>query len=332
VLRGHDGPVAGVGFSADRRWLFTAGSDGAFKSWDLAIEPEGLMLRKLPAPVVAIATRTNSSDFAIAYADGSVAVAAGSRVPSRLHPSDGRRPLSLLRFPDKGEPLGVEVTENAVKVWEFSAPPRVLFERSAAATAIDLHLTTRTLVLGDAQGRVTLWSLLTYQTLGSFDTGQAPVRHLAVSEDGQWIAAGAGDRAIGVWAVGGSAHSYRLPGRTDPWIVKFIGNDRLAVAARGGSIRIWTLPTGKEDIAMHGHLGRINALAISPDRYTLVSGTATGEVKLWDLRTGSELVNLVRHRGAVHAADFTWDGRLLITGSSAPGEKGELAFWDAPPE
>ena len=62
------------------------------------------------------------------------------------------------------------------------------------------------------------------------------------------------------------------------------------------------------------------------------SGTATGEVKLWDLRTGVELLSLTRHRGPVLGMDCASDNRLLITGGAAPAGRGELAFWDAPPE
>ena len=84
-----------------------------------------------------------------------------------------------------------------------------------------------------------------------------------------------------------------------------------------------------EERALFGHVGRITALAVSPDQRTLMSGGAAGEVKLWDLRTGQEIVSLNRHGGAVLAAEFSAEGRNLITVGAGTGGRGDLAFWDS---
>ena len=168
---------------------------------------------------------------------------------------------------------------------------------------------------------------------GSFATGLGtPVRQLAFSDSGRWLVAPTADRMLGVWYVSDPVIRHKLPGGDGLWQVRFLGDDRVITTGRGSAIRIWHLATLREEASLLGHVGRITALAVSPDFRTLVSGGANGETKLWDLRTGQEVLTLERHAGAVLAAEFSSDGRVLITGGAGSAGRGELAFWDSPKE
>ena len=109
---------------------------------------------------------------------------------------------------------------------------------------------------------------------------------------------------------------------------RFLGDDKVATAGRGSSIKVWNLTGAKEEWTLLGHAAPVTSFACSTDQRPLASGDAKGEVKLWDLRSGEELVGLVRHRGPVSALEFASDGRRLLSGS-AFRDRGELAFWDA---
>jgi eukaryotic-like serine/threonine-protein kinase len=107
-------------------------------------------------------------------------------------------------------------------------------------------------------------------------------------------------------------------------VIRFLpAGDRFATSGRGGVVRVWSL-TGREELALYGHVGRVTGLGISPDGRTLVSGGATGEVKFWDARSGQELLSLRRHSTAVTAIEFSANGKLLVTAG-----EGQLAVWDA---
>jgi len=61
--------------------------------------------------------------------------------------------------------------------------------------------------------------------------------------------------------------------------------------------------------------GSINALAFSPDGFTLASGHYDGMVRLWDMRTGDLLLEF--DTGAVvQSLAFSQDGRMVVTGHS----------------
>ncbi|WP_335111229.1 serine/threonine-protein kinase [Nostoc sp.] len=67
-----------------------------------------------------------------------------------------------------------------------------------------------------------------------------------------------------------------------------------------------------------GHSGTfssVNALAISPDGYTLVSASDDKIVKLWDLKTQKVLASLLGHSQAVKSVTFSPDGQILATAS-----------------
>ncbi|QHG18121.1 serine/threonine-protein kinase [Nostoc sp. ATCC 53789] len=64
-----------------------------------------------------------------------------------------------------------------------------------------------------------------------------------------------------------------------------------------------------------GTLSSVNALAISPDDYTLASASDDKIVKLWDLNTQKILASLSGHSQAVKSVGFSPDGQILATAS-----------------
>jgi WD40 repeat protein len=237
-------------------------------------------------------------------------------------------------LPESEPLLGVELSPRFTSLWEFGASPRLIFRKEIGGAAADLNLASGLLAVGDAQGRITLWSNADGELQVSIETGlAAPVRHLAFSDNGRLIAALTAEQSVGIWSIDDPVVRFKIPGHGDgTTLLRFIGSDRLATAGRGSSIKIWNLAFGKLEQIMLGHIGQITGLAISPDLRTLVSGSDNGDVKLWDLRTGQELIGLRRHAGPILFAEFSGEGRLLITGGIDANSRGEIAFWDAAPE
>ncbi len=330
VLPGRERVVRGLGFSPDSRVLFSVAEDGMVNSWDVA-EPVGPSIRKLPRAVSNVALKPESQEYAVSFADGSVEIAAArGAVPRRFEPQ-GRGPLVLLRYPEVGPPLGVELGGTTATVWEFGEKPRIAFRTEIRGTMADYSPISGWLGIGDERGQIKVWSLADRELQGTFASGLGtPVRHLTFSDSGRWLVTPTTDRSLGVWYVSDPVIRHKLPDHGDGlWQVRFLGNDRIITTGRGSAIRIWNLAAVREEASLLGHVGRITALAVSPDFRTLLSGSANGETKLWDLRTGQEVLTLQRHAGAVLAADFSSDGRVLITGGVGNSGCGELAFWDS---
>ncbi|MEH1812103.1 MAG: serine/threonine-protein kinase [Nostoc sp.] len=69
---------------------------------------------------------------------------------------------------------------------------------------------------------------------------------------------------------------------------------------------------------LSGHSGvssGVNTIAISPDGYTLASGSDDKNIKLWDLNNKKVLTSLSGHSQAVKSIAFSPDGQILATAS-----------------
>src|SRR5262249_681696 len=96
------------------------------------------------------------------------------------------------------------------------------------------------------------------------------------------------------------------------------------------TIKLWDLATGREILALRGHLDNILSLAFSPDSTQLASASADHTVHVWDAtplggETGPELLTLRGHGGAVISVAFhPTDARRLASGSA----DGTVYVWD----
>ncbi|WP_329461498.1 protein kinase family protein [Streptomyces sp. NBC_01431] len=66
---------------------------------------------------------------------------------------------------------------------------------------------------------------------------------------------------------------------------------RLIVASTDRALQLWDLTTGRHLRTLTGHTTRINAVRISADRRTAVSG-APGSIRFWDLASGKCLLDI----------------------------------------
>ncbi len=121
-----------------------------------------------------------------------------------------------------------------------------------------------------------------------------PVRTIAVSPDGQWIASASAE-----WGY-----------------------------VRPGEIIVWNAESGAKRWTLRGHPSSIMCVAFSPDSQRLVSAGVywhreeAGEVRLWDLRDGQAVVVLPEIDAS--SAQFSPDGSQLALGHS----DGRISFHD----
>ena len=65
-----------------------------------------------------------------------------------------------------------------------------------------------------------------------------------------------------------------------------------------------------------GHSDIVYAVAFSPDRRMLATGSRDSTARLWDVATHRLLATLTGHSDNVNAVAFSPDGRTLVTGSA----------------
>ncbi|MBE9004922.1 serine/threonine protein kinase [Fortiea sp. LEGE XX443] len=91
---------------------------------------------------------------------------------------------------------------------------------------------------------------------------------------------------------------------------------KIASIAEGDRIiKVWNLATGKEILTIRGHSQKINAVAISPNSKTLVSGSDDQTIKVWNLATGKIVRTLQGHSDSIQALGISPNGKILVSGS-----------------
>lgn len=104
----------------------------------------------------------------------------------------------------------------------------------------------------------------------------------------------------------------------------------LSSAGLDGTVRLWTLPEGKEKASLKvpskGPAAvRVESVAFAPNGKLLAAGGSDGQVRLWDPVAAKLVRSIPGHKGSVHCVAFSPDGKRL----ASAGNDGTVCFWDA---
>ncbi len=155
------------------------------------------------------------------------------------------------------------------------------------------------------------------------------IQSVALSPNGQVIAAGAGDFAVHLWSLTNPGRPKAIgqphTGHKDTiYSVAFSPDGRTLASGSGDStIRLWDVrqPANAAPLGppLTGLGGTVYSLAFSPDGHLLAAGSADRTTRLWNLKDASAPVALGQPlTGAsnyIQSVAFSPDGRILAAGS-----------------
>lgn len=304
VLRGLDGAVQKVDIVAGNRWLAAAGADSSARLWDLRALSPSLEPFQFDA-----------GDAGHLYAD------AVSRDGKWLAAA-GQHGVFAWSLQDlTAAPASIGCTKNGA--YSLAAGPGGLM----AAGCLD--------------GSVLLWNTAQLPGGATFTPQglqalQGVVYSVAVSADGQWLAAGDETGKLVAWRlVNGAPQGDPLTLMADGdtvYSLLFDAQSRwLASADAKGRVRLWNPAGGAsaELATFQASSAPAYTLAASPDGRWLAAGTwdRAGVVRLWDMRAfipgkgfagGKEppAFTLGGFINRVYALAFSPDGKWLAAGSA----------------
>ncbi|HZV07189.1 MAG TPA: WD40 repeat domain-containing protein [Gemmataceae bacterium] len=177
----------------------------------------------------------------------------------------------------------------------------------------------------DQNGLILLWDRMTGKKLRRFEIASRFGGYVAFSPDGKRLACG-GEAAIYLWDVETGKEVWRI--KTPDWRLcsqPFLSGGRILVSY-DGAVRFWDAATGEEIRRIKIHLGRVPALALSPDGKIVVTASdQDAVVRRWDTGTGQELQPDPSQDSPITSLCFSPDGKSLAAASLEPIGR----LWDA---
>jgi len=149
---------------------------------------------------------------------------------------------------------------------------------------------------------------------------------IAVSPNGELLAAGTVNGEIQLWQVDGGIQVFNCHGHID-WVNSVAFSTDGTLLASGSddhTIRLWEVGTGQCLKTLRGHNNRVRSVAFSPRESILVSGSEDHTLQLWDISTGQSLAILRGHDSWVRSVAFSPDGRMIANGS----EDQTIRLWE----
>jgi WD40 repeat protein len=139
----------------------------------------------------------------------------------------------------------------------------------------------------------------------------------AFSRDGSRLLSATDDGKVRVWsAFSGQAIGEAIDERDQVLGAAFTPEGRILLGTATGLLRVWISPTLAPLGIPLWHRKDVQAVSISPDEKTILTGAADSQARLWDLSTGKLVGQPLPHGGPVAVTAFAADGAHFITAAA----------------
>jgi WD40 repeat protein len=298
VLKGHKGPVRGVGHTPDGQTVITAGDDATVRLWSARDgSPRGSIASGHSGPILALAVSPDGKTIVTGSADKTARIIDLSQTKVQRILTGHQGHVRSVAFSPRGDRVVTAGAEGGLKVWE------------------------------SATGR----GVIAFGHTPPSGAALQPVQNVAFTAEGRILSASA-DATLRTWSFAGAWTEYRTFGAHVFRVLAldFSPDSRLLATgggepSRSGEIKIWELGKGLLGRSMESlHSDTVFALRFSPDGTMLASASADKFLKITNLADGRLIRSFEGHTHHVMAVDWNSNGKQLVSG----GADNVLKLWE----
>jgi WD40 repeat protein len=355
TFAGHSGRVTSVAYSADGRWLASAGGEpgqrGEVKLWDTAT---GRLLRTLPPE------HEKAINKVVFSPDGTLLATASDDETVRLWDPETGEARAVLRghtnhvtsvaFAPDGSRL-ISVGDDRVVIrWDITKqhPPRrlqTLREHTAWVTCVAYSPQGDVFATGSLDETVRLWDAHTGQVLHVLRGHQGEVTSVAFGPSGKVLVSGGGpdyrEGQVKLWDVAGGKLLRTHFGLSDRILDVAVGARKLAAPGGGnrnrlqvaavsgdGKVFLWDEQSSSEALTFRADTQRLFEIAFSPDGEKFATGGKNSLVRIWNSSGGQEGMYM-QGSPYTECIRFSPDGKYLASAGRSSATDGRIFLWDA---
>jgi WD40 repeat protein len=322
-LTSEQATIWSLAFGADGEILFSGGNDASVHAWQARTAQWLYTVTGGSGPVWSLATSPGGM-MAAGYADGVACVwdSADGQLRHRLTGHDG--PVWAVAFDPTNNWLVTD--DGTVRIWDLHTGDllRNLTGSNHATTTLSFAGKGTLASAGD-DGVIRLWDPGRGTRLrhlpGHTRPGRtSPVRAVALSGDGRWMASATD--LVQVTDITGGSDVRNFSDYVGPVRALAFSPDTRHLASGCDTVRITEFQTKNVIRELPGHAGSVRALAYSPDGTQIASGGDDDEVRIWDAHKGTLMHTMSGHIGSVQALAYCPNGRELASASD------HIRLWD----
>ena len=320
----HGDAVGSVVFSADGAQLVTGTRGGTARIWNLPRELFRAPI-ELDSPAHAIAVAPDGT-VAVGADDSRVTIVRGGATLPRLRAHSGS--VFAVGFSPDGTHLVTAGEDSVAFVWKVGdkTPLHSLPHSDNSVTySVAFSPDGSRIATGDSAGVLRLWTLDGRLVRTVASEGRA-LRSVAFGPRGDVIVGGFASGSLVVWTSAGEL----LARRQTRGPVRSVAFDASgAVLAVGGVdyAQIWRFGAALVPslaLAIEGPTGEVRAVAVSRDGSRVVTAGTDGVAQVWDVAKGKLLATRDPQAGAIDAISLSADDATLWTASA----DGTARVWD----
>jgi eukaryotic-like serine/threonine-protein kinase len=177
---------------------------------------------------------------------------------------------------------------------------------------------------GDEAGRhvaldnLSAWRRHLVEPKAVFSPGDALVKAVAFSPDGQTVLTGCSDMTARLWDVAtGRPIGQPMKHSGQLWCVAFSPDGKtILTGSADKTVQRWDAATGQAIGQPLTHPDTVMCVAVSPDGKTILTASEDKTARVWDAASGRAIGQPLAHPSVVMCVAFSPDGKTILTGSN----------------